>query len=200
MAYRAEPRDRTGRIARLQQRLSRQLGSRVRLVWNPSAGSNPTGRWSIQEKGKTTGAWQHVWLVQGPGNTYREPGDWVMARLNAMDLSLAGCGTRGLAKLTAMAEGPRKARIKNRLQDTFERYRDLIMPKVMRFMREKGISEAPGKRTAEQLVQSVERHLVGRGREYRTETLELVREMATDVPVKGGGIIIPGSQMPGGEA
>lgn len=77
--YRPEPSP-TQERTRFLERARRVLGSRMRFHWNAEL-----GRWQLQERGKRSHLWQHVWTVAGPVGEFREIGDWCLRQVRAMD-------------------------------------------------------------------------------------------------------------------
>lgn len=121
------------RIARVEERLRRCFGSGMRLWLDRSI-----GRWIVQEKGRRTGRWQYVMAVEGPDKSWREPGEWLLARLHSADMTVVQAGAAGAKKLKAMRDSARKRRMQQKAIAEAERFGMEFLPKALARMRKDG--------------------------------------------------------------
>lgn len=165
------------RIAKVEKRLRRCFGSGMRLWFDVKK-----RRWIVQERGRRTGAWQYVFTSQGPDGSYREPGEWILARLHAADMTVVQAGARGAQKLKLMCDEPRKRRMMRKAIEEAERFGLEFMPKALRRMERDGWPVPRGKITAEQRIA----HLRSQG--VRGEALEAAMQAETGFAVRSASV------------
>ena len=190
MAYRAEPKDRSGAVDRFRSRLVRLFGRNYRLVWDGQHGQvAPPGRWVIQERGHRAGRWQYVWAIQSGSGEYRDVGDWAFQRLHSMDMSMCHTAMSGQTgsrqawtKVKSWIDGPRKRRAVAALVDWHRRYREEILPRALKRASKMGQIIRPGGLDPEQ---SVRMAAVGHPGSAREQERLHVEELA----IAGEGII-----------
>lgn len=172
------------RIARVEERLRRCFGSGMRLSWDRGR-----KRFVVQEKGRRTGAWQYVIECSAPDGSYREPGEWLLARLHAADMTVVQAGARGAQKLRLMRDTNRRRRMMQRVVKETEQFSQEILPRVLAALSAQGFPVPRGKITAEEYVEQRRR------RGMRGDELDLLRDNARDITTHAK-LIIPAAHIP----
>jgi len=113
------------------------------------------GRWVVQEKGRLTGRWQYVMLSQAPDGSPREPGNWLLARLHAADMTVVQAGAQGARKLKAMDDGVRKQRMMQKAIAEAERFGFEFLPRALDKLGRHGFHIPKGKLTAEERIRDL---------------------------------------------
>jgi hypothetical protein len=91
-----------------------------------------------------------------PDGSYREPGDWLLARLHAADMTVVQAGATGARKLKAMDDSMRKQRMMQRAVEEAERFGFEFLPRALDKMSRDGFFIPKGKLSAEERVHHLE--------------------------------------------